>query len=45
LLLACSNTAEIDEKLKNLPLAFIESARGALFAQTPVIVIPVLLFN
>ena len=28
-----------------LPLAFIEGARGALFAQIPVIVIPVLLFS
>lgn len=28
-----------------LPLAFIEGARGALFAQLPVVVIPVLLFS
>ena len=28
-----------------LPLAFIEGARGALFAQIPVVVIPVLLFS
>ncbi|WP_350563723.1 hypothetical protein, partial [Psychrobacter sp. CAL346-MNA-CIBAN-0220] len=28
-----------------LPLGFIEGARGAIFAQIPVVVIPVLLFS